>query len=244
MVLPPKLSDARVRHQQVSAEIVTNYNSRSPRVTDQVTPPQLSEAIDQFFSVAMRLDREQGEDGAILQDDVSQIGDYGLQLMTDLARWAQQLALPDARQEVALAALGAANWIIRHQGEIRAPEIIVDALADVANTTRDPETLKELEQFMTAILKALAAFIQQDLEKSNSGRPWRVLHVNRAIVATRIHDVGTMTRVFDEFVQALPEEAPRFFAQGMEQMKKLDYPAPVRLIMKKYYDTWSPRQVH
>ncbi len=244
MILPTKLSEARARHQQVSAEIVTNYKSRAPLATDQVTPSQLAEAIEQFFTVAMRLDREQGETGAILNDDVSQIGDYGLQLLTDLSNWAQQLALDNARHEIALVSLGAADWIMRHQGEIRAPELVVDALADLANTTQDRETLKQLEQFMTATLQALTAFIQQDLEKTNPGRPWRVLHVNRAIVATRIHDADIMTRVFDEFVQALPEEAPRFFAEGMVQMDKLDYPQHVRGIMEKYYNSWCGRIMH
>ncbi len=244
MVLPTKLSEARARYQQVSAEIVTNYESRAPLTTDQVTPSQLAEAIEQFFTVAMRLDREQGETGAILKDDVSQIGDYGLQLLTDLANWAQQLALDSARHEIALVSLGAANWVIRHQGEIRAPEIVVDALADLANLTQDPKTLEQLEQFMTATLGALTAFIQQDLEKTNPGRPWRVLHVNRAIVATRIHDPDTMKRVFDEFVQALPEEAPRFFAEGMAQMINLNYPQHVRDVMEKYYDAWCSRMMH
>lgn len=244
MVLPTKLSEARARHQQVSAEIVTSYESRAPLVTDQVTPSQLAEAIEQFFTVATRLDREQGETGVIIKDDVSQIGDYGLQLLTDLARWAQQLALDSARREIALVSLGAADWVIRHQGEIRAPELVVDALADVANATQDPETLKQLEQFMTATLQALTAFIRQDLEKTNPGRPWRVLHVNRAIVATRTHDPDTMTRVFDEFVQALPEAAPQFFAEGMLQMSKLNYPQHVRSVMEKYYDVWCRRVMH
>lgn len=244
MVLPTKLSEARARHQQVSAEIVTNYQSRAPLATDQVTPSQLAEAIEQFFTVATRLDRERGEAGAILEDDVSQIGDYGLQLLTDLSNWAHQLALDSARHEIALVSLGAADWVIRHQGEIRAPELVVDALAELANTTQDPETLRQLEQFMTATLQALSAFIQQDLEKTNPGRPWRVLHVNRAIVATRILDPNTMSRVFDEFVQALPEEAPRFFEEGMVQMNKLDYPQRVRDVMETYYDAWCGRTMH
>jgi hypothetical protein len=244
MILPAKLSEARARHQQVSAEIVTNYESRAPLATDQITPSRLAAAVEQFFTVAMRLDSEQGETGAILNDDVSQIGDYGLQLLTDLANWAQQLALEDARHEIGLVSLGAADWVIRHQGEIRDPEIVVNALADLANTTQDPETLKQLEQFMTATLRALTAFIRQDLEKANPGRPWRVLHVNRAIVATRIHDPDTMTRVFDEFVQALPEEAPRFFKEGMVQMNQLDYPQHVRDTMKKFHDVWCGRIMH
>lgn len=244
MVLPTRLSEARARHQQVSAEIVTNYKSRAPLATDQVTPSQIAEAIEQFFTIAMRLDREQGETGAILTDDVSQIGDYGLQLLTDLASWAHQLALDSAQHEIALVSLGAADWVMRHQGEIRAPELVVDALADLANATQEREILKQLEQFMTATLRALTAFIQQDLEKTNPGRPWRVLHVNRAIVATRIHDPDSMTRVFDEFVRALPEEAPRFFKEGMVQMNKLDYPQHVRDVMEKYYDVWCVRTMH
>ncbi len=244
MFLSVKLSEARVRHRQVSADIVTNYESRAPLATDQVTPSQLAEAIEQFFAVAIRIDREHGETGAVLNDDVSQIGDYGLQLLHDLANWAHQLALEDARHEIALVSLGAADWVIRHQGELRAPELVVDALANLANTTQDPDELKQIEQFMTAALKALTAVIQLDLEKTNPGRPWRVLHVNRAIVATRIQDPDTMIRVFDELERALPEEAPRFFAEGMAQMNKLDYPQHVRDVMEKYHDVWCGRTMH
>ncbi len=242
--LPTELREARVRQREVAAEIIKNYTARAPLATDQVTPSQLAEGIEQFFNVALRIDREKGETGAVLDDDISQIGDYGLQLLSDLAAWADHLEMERARYELHLVAVGAVDWIIRHHGELRTPEIVVDALAGRANATQDIEQLKGLEKFMTATLNAMAAPIKQDLEKTNPGRPWRVLHVNRAIVATRTHDTNRMVRVFDELVTALPEEAPRFFEEGWNQMEKIPYPERVREIMKTYHDLWCPQVVH
>ncbi len=238
------LCEARTRHRQASAEVVENYTARAPLATDQVTPSQLSEGIERFFSLAARIDRDCGDRGAVIDDDITQVGDYGLQLLSDLTAWAAQLGAEYARYELQLVAVDVAHWVIRHHGELRTPEIVVDALAVVANTTRDIEELKQLEEFMTDAINAMAAPIKRDLEKTNPGRPWRVLHVNRAIVATRTHETNRMVRVFDEFVDALPEEAPAFFTEGMNQIDKVDYPERVRKIIKSYHDLCCPQVMH
>ncbi len=85
----------------------------------------------------------------------------------------------------------------------------------------------------------MAPVIQQDLEKTNPGRPWRVLHLNRAIVATRTHQPDVMDEAFALLTQHLPEDAADFFTQGMEQMELLNYPPHVREVMDRYYRKWS-----
>ena len=80
--------------------------------------------------------------------------------------------------------------------------------------------------------------IRQDLEKMNLGRPWRVLLLNNSIVATRSHDTDLMEAAFAILTSQLPEDATRFFSEGMEQMEALDYPPHVRQVMEKYHREW------
>ena len=59
--------------------------------------------------------------------------------------------------------------------------------------------------------------------------------MNRAIVATRTLDPGLMESAFDTLVTELPEDAPRFFAEGMGQLDIVGYPPRVREVMTRYY---------
>ena len=92
---------------------------------------------------------------------------------------------------------------------------------------------------MSDALRATAPVIQQDIEKTNPGRPWRILHLNRAIVATRTHQPDLMDEAFGDLTRHLPEDAAGFFSQGMEQMELLNYPPHVRAVMDRYYRKWS-----
>lgn len=242
--LPLDLTTARDQFQRACQVITAAYERRAPDHTEQVTPGQLEAAIAQFFSVAARLDQEQSETGAVAQGDVSEIGDYGLQLISDLSRWAAQLDLELPRRNLEDTALAAASWIIRHKGQIRTPEIIVDGLARLANATEDTLELATLTDFMAQVLQSLAAVLREDLERNNPGRAWRILHLNRAIVATRSYDPDRIQEAFDALIQALPDEAPEFFTEGIAQMDKFDYPDHVRAIMQRYFDIWGRSIMH
>lgn len=241
--LPPSLAEAKLRFQHAAAEIQDTYEARRPTETNQVTPGQLSEAINQFFDIITRLDREEGEIGPI-KDDVTQLGDYGMTLITDLAAWAAQLNLPTTRYDLEIVTLAAADWIMRHQGQIRTLEPVVNALANFANRMHDPSSLEPLANFMGRVIQASASLIKEDLEKNNPGRPWRVLHLNRGIVATRTHNPTIMEQVFDDLVRYLPEDAAAFFAEGMHQMEALNYPPQVRQVMGRYFDRWTRPRMH
>jgi len=242
--LPLDLDTACDQYRRASKEIIQAFERRAPEHTQQATPEQLDAAIAQFLTLATQLDLEQGETGALAQNDVSEIGDYGLQLISDLSRWAAQLDLELPRRKLEDTALAAAFWIIRHEGQIRTPEIIVDGLARLANATEDTLELATLADVMTQVLHSLAAVLREDLERNNPGRAWRVLHLNRAIVATRSFDAKRIHEVFDELIQALPDEAPEFFTEGIAQMDKFNYPDHVRAIMQRYFDIWGRRIMH
>ncbi len=138
-----------------------------------------------------------------------------------------------------------ALWVARHDGQIDTLEPVVDALALLANTIRTPQTLETLSAEIGRIVAAVAPVISRDLEKINPGRPWRVLLLNYSIVATRSHNTAMMEQAFAVLTRHLPEDAGRFFSEGMQQMDALDYPEPVRKVMAKYHRQWSmDRSLH
>ena len=242
--LPPSLAEATLRFEHAARDIIDTYDARRPAESSQITPTQLAEAIEQFLAVITRIDEEEGQTGPISNDDVTQLGDYGISLLTDLSAWAAQLNLPVPRQDLEIVTLGAADWIMRHEGQIRTLEPAVNALANFANRMHEPSSLEPLTLFMGRVVQASAKFIKQDLEKNNPGRPWRVLHLNRGIVATRTHNPALMEQVFEDLVRYLPEDAPAFFAEGMQQMEALNYPQPVRQVMGRFFDIWTRPRMH
>lgn len=242
--LPPSLAEAALRFEHAATDIIDTYEARRPTTTNQVTPGQLAEAIEQFLTIIARIDEEEGKVGTPANDDATQLGDYGMTLLTDLSAWAGQLNLPVPRQDLEIVMLSAADWVMRHEGQIRTLDPVVNALANFANRMHDPASLEPLILFMGRVAQASAKYIKQDLEKTNPGRPWRVLHLNRGIVATRTHNPALMEKVFDDLVRYLPEDAPAFFAEGMQQMEALNYPQPVRKIMGRYFDRWTRPRMH
>ena len=238
------LADAERRYKLAAETILEAYEARRPKRADQVTPVQLHAAIEHFLVTSRELERALTEAGTTDQDEVSELGDYGIILLMDLGMWAQQLGLDELESELDQIALGFADWIIRHQGEIRTLEPVVDALANLANRARDTQALEGLTNLMTRVVHAAAAGTKHDMGKTHPSRPWRVLNLNRGIVATRTHNTDLIEQVFAELVQHLPTEAQQFFAEGMQQMDALKYPPHVREIMARYFDRWTRRGMH
>jgi len=93
------------------------------------------------------------------------------------------------------------------------------------------------------VINAVDPDISQETAPADPRNPWRVLLLNRAIVATRSHQVALMEESFASIVEYLPQEAPAFFREGMEQMDALAYPIRVRAVIQRFYDQWSERRV-
>ncbi|MGD8588979.1 MAG: hypothetical protein PVG22_09145 [Chromatiales bacterium] len=173
------------------------------------------------------------------EQDIHRLGDYGLNLLADLAAVAGRLGEDELSHELETLCLPFALWIARQDGELSTLEPIINAIAYQANTLREPSALEKLYAVTGEIQLATQPLLQQDLEKSNPGRPWRILLLNRAIIATRTHRPELIELAYDNLIRHLPEEASEFFRQGMQQMVALDYPQPVRQVVEKYYNLWS-----
>ena len=89
-----------------------------------------------------------------------------------------------------------------------------------------------LSDLIAEIVDHCSQDLKMDQGDSEELRPWRLLHINRGIVATRTHDLEVMKKAFDEFLIYLPQEATGFFAEGMKEMDALDYPPHVRKVME------------
>jgi hypothetical protein len=48
-----------------------------------------------------------------------------------------------------------------------------------------------------------------------------------------------MEEAFAVLTRHLPEDAARFFTEGMQQMDALNYPSHVREVMEKYHRQWT-----
>ena len=239
---------------------------------DVVTPELLTEALEQFAGVMKLFEQGQGEGGAgsifetlteagaedvvkltpVAQaavtnadsSEVTRLGEYGMSLLADLAQWAALLEQTRAKQQLDSLAVPLAQWTARHGGEIHSLEAVVNALAALANTTADAALLAQLASLMGEISAATSAAIKQDLEKGNPGRPWRVLMLNRAIVATRSFSPQLMRGAFDDLVGYLPGDASEFFRQGMQQVDMMQAPQEVRDLMQEYFKKHAAPGMH
>jgi hypothetical protein len=206
-------------------------------------PALLATAFGQLFDAMQRseatLARPRSSGRGPAAEAVTELGEYALGLFEQASYWANHLDLPGVSAALQAYTIAVACWIARLGGQLLTLEPIVDAFAARANDTQASGELTALYERIGEALGATAPIIRQDIEKTNPGRPWRILHLNRAIVATRTHQPELMEEAFDSLVEHLPEDAAGFFSQGMEQMELLNYPPHVRAVMDRYYKRWS-----
>jgi hypothetical protein len=196
-------------------------------------------AMVQLFQVLRRIEHDAASGGALDAAEITELGDYGFSLIEELASRAMQRGLAQDAQVVLGLCVPLALWVVRRGGRLRQIQTVVNALADLANRTRDPALLAELSARMEEIVAGVDAEILEDRDRPDPMRPWRILLLNHGIVATRSHDPERMERAYHTLVSHLPEEAPGFFREGMQQMAALDYPPQVRTVVKRWSDMWG-----
>jgi hypothetical protein len=215
------------------------------RTSEGVDLELLTEAFRQLVEVMTRVEADSRiTDGSqtphrAAGEDITELGEYAFKLQENLTTLVRQPELAEQQDRVAGLTVDLALWVAAHGGRLDSIEGLVDALALIANRTSDPGELGELSTVMERVTGAVSPLIREDLEKINTGRPWRVLLLNRGIVATRSHDPATMEEAFSFLIRHLPEDAAQFFAAGMQQMEALNYPAHVRQVMEKYHRQWT-----
>jgi hypothetical protein len=235
-----ELQEIRHLFSGAASAIETRFSERN-QLAGEVAPGQLAEAMTKLLFVFEKLDKEHGAYGPLPYDDPSDLGEHCINIAADLATWAERMELSKAKIDVEKVAVGVALWVVRHEGEIRALETIVNGFAAKANNTTAEESLHALFRAMQAVLEHTTQAIKSDLDKSNPGRPWRILNFNCAIVATRTQDAPLMHEAFDTLGRNLPEDAPAFFEEGLKQSDKPVYGPLVKSLMQEYFARWTVR---
>lgn len=223
-------------------KLVTAYQTSSQ--PDQIGPDTLGKSLEQFFAILDSIEHQAHAHNEVDQEEMQNLADHGLGLMNELNDWAVKLACDEAQQIFTGLAIPVALWCARQHMSLSQLEPVVNALSKLANSTQDAQLLGEISDAVDVIMDAVAPQIKQDLDKSNPGRPWRVLNLNHGIIATRTHDPKRMESVFEQLLYRLPEDAPEFFREGMQQMDQIGYPPHVRAVMEKYYELTNKPTLH
>ena len=239
IILPTADAEALSKALSAIMAAIAPLTMSSRRPTNAVDDPkQLLAALQQLQTIIQRA-------APTATAEVTQIGSYAMSLLERAAVALQRLNDIQLQQQNGMLAVGIALWVGKHGGHIERLEPLVDTLAWLANQLTDRQQLAELSYILGALMDAVSPAISADLDNTNPGRPWRVLNINRGIVATRTHQAAIMEEAFARLRENLPQDAAAFFAQGMSEMVRLDYPQHVRSVMKRYYDAYhSPTPLH
>lgn len=232
-------SELKLAFTQASSVIQHAFDNQTHALGTETTPPQLIEAIKQFFLIQEKLLDQHAENNPITQDNITQIGEQTISCLIELGAWAERMNLDQEKSILEEIALAAAHWVIKNQGEIRSLDLIVNLLAAKANHTADPTVLSALFHVMNDVMEHTSPEIKSDPDKSDPGRPWRMLNFNFAIVATRTKNRELMLKAFDTLGRNLPEDCPQFFEEGLQQSQKAGYGTEIKSIMAEYFKKWT-----
>lgn len=207
-------------------------------------PDALNKSMQQYFDVISTINDQLEPNLAINLDEIADLADYGLALLGELSECAQKLNCEESFGLFEQLSIPLAIWAAQHNLTINNIELVVNAISNTANHTEEKAHLSELIDTIEVIIGSIGADIKADLDKSNMGRPWRILNLNQGIIATRSQDPKRMEAVFEQLMYRLPDDAAGFFAEGMEQMDTIDYPEHVREVMQQYYHQTNKPTLH
>lgn len=205
-------------------------------------PKMLIDALRETLHALERCqDLPAGSDDAVRGRQLDTLTNAGLDQLGRLSDLAERLRLTDQARRIEALALPFACCAARCNAEIASPSLVVNAAAALANNLKKPDQLQTLYGLMSEIVDAVSPRVSTGTGAEEPNRPWRVLLLNRAIVATRSLQPKLMEEAFDAIVDQLPDDAPTFFREGMGQMEELNYPPQVRAVMDRYYQRWCAR---
>jgi hypothetical protein len=202
-------------------------------------PLALASALSDFFQIAAALEasEQQFESGQI-----SELGEYGLDLMDRLSFQNLSLELMTQRPTIARIFASLGVWLARREAELDNMAGIADGFGQLANGTNNTTELATLCQLMEEVIEAVSEQQSMDQDRGDPSRPWRVINLNQGIVATRSLDAQLMERTFERLEQRLPEDMPVFFTDGARRMVGQNVPEEISRLMQQYADKWQGRR--
>lgn len=231
----PEFSLIMERFLSLSEQISENWDEEMA----ETTPELLIRAAQQLHDMMAHLsvdDRSSQED-----IDIDQCCDYGLHLFDEQSDLASRCGLDDVARQIEDLCFPFSLWAARHHATITHLQPVVNALARKVNEQRDPGALSSLFTEVNEIMDAIDEKIRQDVDSHNPIRPWRILLINRAIIATRSFQPVMIDTAYLDIVNYLPHEASDFFEQVMEQMDLVGYPQNVKQIVETWFQRYATK---
>ncbi len=182
---------------------------------------------------------QQADDG-----NTEPLAEYALNLLSSVEHYQGLVGSDDIAIDIDELIINIGMWCAATFTDLRSVEPIINAFSRIANQINDTEHLAHLYYTMDEIAEKVDYTLKQDMDTTNSGRPWRVLNLNMGIVATRSHDAQLIDIAYEKLMRRLPADAENFFAEGMQQMDILGYPAHVRAVVEKYYSMTKQKTIH
>ncbi|MBG7601862.1 MAG: hypothetical protein IZT60_04855 [Gammaproteobacteria bacterium] len=221
----------------LAGDVAEQWQDESQDDANGTNPDLIIKAVEQLHDILQYHAGE--EDQSSEMAELNQCSDYGLQLFSELSSLAASIHLSQQSVDIENLCFPFALWAARLGAEISTLEPVVNAISRIANSIMQPSDLEQLYREISEIFYAVSEPIRQDMDAGNPLRPWRVLLLNRAIVATRSHQPVLIEDAYKEIVTMLPEDASRFFREGMEQMDTIGYPSHVREIVETWFQRYS-----
>ena len=209
---------------------------------DENSPDQLIRAMKLAIDEMERADSDKtaktSNQSPLEISEVTKIGDNAMSIL-DMCISKIETATGQQALDLMRLSLPISVWVARQGGRISSLEMVVNSVAEVANDIQDTNQLMELCMVISEIIDAASDVIKQDLENTNPMRPWRIIHMNYGIIATRSHNPELMEQAYDVLVKNLPQDARQFFKEGMQQMDIIGYSDEVKAVVAKYNKLWG-----
>jgi hypothetical protein len=204
---------------------------------EEPSPDLVLKALLQLFSLLEKnsIDPSAHNTDRLNPDEVNELGEYGLTLLEEMTAFADDLGMNDIANSIEDLAFPFAIWLARNNVELKNIAPVVNALSRKIDVINENHMLKQLFSYTSEIIECLNPVITQDTEKTESTHPWRILVINRALLAARSHDLDLMKNAFDLLTEQLPDEAASFFEESVEQMHLAEYPEAVQELMQQYF---------
>ncbi len=215
-------------------------DSKEPANSDS-NPRILQQAWQELCNVIERIEKSSNQ---LTQQELNEIANHGIKLHLQAISWIERLQAQELVRPILKSLLFFSAWAGQRNCELDEIEFIINALSEYSNRAKEQSELQELAQISNKIIHAFPKALQAESDSTDPGKPWRVLLLNNAIIATRSNQDQLIEQAYQLIGKHLPEDAPGFFAEAMRQMEKINYPDNVKILARRYYELWHEQTMH
>jgi len=248
---------------EVSVNVVSAYSqlNEQKQLSFSLHPQRVATGLSQFMDVMYMIEMNQihydladdlGYDEeaeiplqpALNYSELTEIGNYGLELMQTLSKWAGRLQLADEQQQLQSAMIVVSLWIARHGGSLITLETVTDTLTEVVKAPIEPMSLNVLCEVMGELVQAVAIEVKSLEAPSHLRALWCELNMSWGMVAVRTKDIEIMQRVFDCLVKNIPNDSSHFFERVVMQSVDCGFPVHAQNVVNSYYQRYTISVLH